>query len=68
MVEEDGADVVEMAIQGEQASSCLIGPYFDLIVVTARNEERLRFMKINAADRSIVLFESIDQSSHPVIP
>lgn len=67
-MEEDGANVVEMAIQGEQAPSGLIGPYLDLVIITARNKERLRFVKINAADRPIVLFEPIDQSSHPIIP
>lgn len=41
MVEEDGADIVEMAIEREQTSPSLIRPHFDLVVVTARDEPGL---------------------------
>jgi len=34
-MEEDGSDVVKMAVKGEEASSSLVRPDFDLIVVTA---------------------------------
>lgn len=67
-MKENGSDIVEMAIQCEEASSGLVRPDFDLVIVAARYEEGLCFMKIDAADRAIVLFESIYQCSHPVIP
>ena len=38
MVEEDGPNVVQVAIEREEASSALIGPDFDLVVIPPRNE------------------------------
>lgn len=35
MVEEDGADIVQMPIQREETAASLIGPDFDLIVITS---------------------------------
>jgi len=42
VVEEYGSDIVEMAVQGEQAPPSLVGPDFDLIVVASRHKERLQ--------------------------
>lgn len=41
VVEEDGAHVVEMAVQGEEAATLLVVPHADFVVVAARDEERL---------------------------
>ena len=41
VVEEDGADIVQVAVQCEQASSGLVGPDLDLVVVAARDEPAL---------------------------
>lgn len=41
MVEEDGADIVQVAVECEQASSSLVGPDLDLVVVAARDEPAL---------------------------
>ena len=38
MVEEDGPNVVQMAIEREKTSSALIRPDFDLVVVPPRYE------------------------------
>jgi hypothetical protein len=35
MVEEDGSDIVEMAIEREETSSGLVRPHFDLVVVSS---------------------------------
>lgn len=59
VVEEDGADVVEMAIQGEQTPPGLIGPDLDLVIITARDEEGLGLMKVDTPDRAVVLFEAV---------
>ena len=41
VVEEDGSDVVQVAVECEQASSSLVGPNLDLVVVAPGHEERL---------------------------
>ena len=68
MVKEDSSNVVEVTIECEETSSGLVGPYFDLVVVSSRNEERLCFMEINTADWSIVFLEAVYQGAHPVVP
>lgn len=35
---------------------------------TSRDEERLRFVEVDAADGAVVFVESVDEGSHPVIP
>lgn len=67
-MEENGADVVEMAIQREEASPCLVAPDLDLVVVAATHKQRLRLVEVDAANWAIVLFKSINQSSHAVVP
>ena len=59
VVEEDCSNVVEMAVQCEQASSSLVRPYLDLVVVASRNEEGLCLVEVDASDWPVVLFESI---------
>lgn len=68
MVEKYGANVVEMTVQCEKTSSCLVGPDFDLVVVTTRDEERLCFVEVDASNRSVVFLESIDERAHPIVP
>lgn len=41
MVEENGADVVQVAVQGEQAAASLVGPDLDLVVIAAGDEPLL---------------------------
>lgn len=41
VVEEDGTNVVQVAVEGKEAAPSLKGPDLDLVVVTAGNEERL---------------------------
>lgn len=68
MVEEDGSDIVEVAVQGEQASPGLIRPNLNLVIVTARDEEGLGVVEIDSSDWTVVLFESINQGPHAVVP
>ncbi len=68
MVEEHRSNIVQMAIEGEEASSTLIGPDFDLVVIPSRYEQRLCLVEIDAPDWSIMLLESVYQRTHPIIP
>jgi hypothetical protein len=68
VVEEDGPYVVEMPVESEQASSSLIRPDFDFVVVSSRHKQRLRLVEIDPTNRPIVLLESIDQGSHAIVP
>ena len=68
MVEKDRPHIIQMAVQGEEAPSRLVGPYFYLVVIASRDEERLGFVKINASNRPVVFFETVDESAHTVVP
>ena len=68
MVEEYGSNIIEMAVQREEAASRLVRPDLDLVIVTARNKKGLGFVEVNASDGAIVFFESVNQCSHSVVP
>ena len=68
MVEEDCTDIVQMAIEGEEASSTLVRPDFDLVIITTRNEQRLGLVEVNASNGTVMLLKAVNQGSHPVIP
>lgn len=59
VVEEDGADVVEMAVEGEKAPPRLVGPDLDLVVIASRYEEGLGLVEVDAPDRAVVLLEPV---------
>lgn len=68
MVEENGSNIIQMAIEREQASSTLIRPDLDLVIITPRYEQRLRLVEVDASDGPIMLLEPIYQGSHAIIP
>lgn len=68
MVKEDRSDIVQMTVQREDASPCLVRPNFDLVVVSAGHKERLGFVEVDAANGPIMLFKSINECAHAVIP
>ena len=68
MMEKDCPDIIQVSIQSEETAPRLQRPNFDLIVVSSRYEKWLSFMEIYASNWTIVLFESIDQRAHSVIP
>ena len=67
-MEEDGADIVEVSIESEEAPPTLIGPDLDLVVISPRYEQRLRLVKVNPSYRTVVLLESINQCAHAIVP
>lgn len=68
MVKVHGPNVIQMADQGEDTPSQFVIPHLDLVIVTTRDEERLRAMKIHATNRALVLIEAIDESPHSIVP
>jgi hypothetical protein len=68
VMEEDSADIVEMAIEGEEAATSLERPDLDLVVVTTGNEERLCLVEVDTSYRTVVFFEAVNQSAHAVVP
>ena len=68
MVEEDRAHVVQMPIESEQTSPCLIRPHLDLVIIPSRHEQGLCLVEVNPSDRSIMLFEAVYKCSHTVVP
>ena len=67
-MEENGADVVQMTIQRKKTSPCLVGPDLDLVVIASGDEEGLGLVEVDAANRSVVFFESINEGSHTIVP
>jgi hypothetical protein len=68
MVEENGAHVVQVTVQGKQTPPSLGAPDFDLVVVASRNKQGLGRVEIDSSNGSVVLFESVNERSHAVIP
>lgn len=62
------ANVVQMTQQGEQATTQLVVPHLDLVVVTSGHEEGLRFVEVNSTHGAIVLVKSIDKRAHAIVP
>ena len=67
-MEEDGAHIVQVAVEGKETSPRLVRPDFDFVVITARNEQWLCFVEIDASYWTIMLLETINQCSHPIVP
>ena len=61
------SNVIKMAEQGEQAPALFVVPNFDSVVIAARDEKRLHFVKVDAADRAIVLLEFVDDRLADVV-
>lgn len=68
LMEHSGPDVIQMTQQGEDASSLLVVPNLDLVIVAAGNEQRLLIVETYATHGSVVLVEFVEQSAHPVVP
>lgn len=67
-MEENRAHIIQVAVQCEETPPGLVVPDLDLVVITAGHEQGLRRVEVNASDRTIMFFESIDECSHAVIP
>ena len=63
-----GPYVVQMAFKGVQAFFLFEVPELHLVVVTARGEQRLGPVELDASDWAFVLLEGIDQGLHVVVP
>lgn len=68
MMEEDGADIIQVSIQSEETSPGLMRPDLDLVVISAGDEQRLSLMKVYTSDRSIMLFEAVNEGPHAIVP
>lgn len=61
-----GSDVIQMSQQSEQASSQFVVPNFDFVVIASRNDQWLSAMEVDSSNRSIMFFEFVQTSSHPI--
>ena len=68
MMEKNRPHIVKMTIERKETSSGLIRPDLYFVIIPARDKQRLCFMEIDTTYWTIMLFESIDQSSHPIVP
>mmetsp|Transcript_4441 Transcript_4441/g.16200 ORF Transcript_4441/g.16200 Transcript_4441/m.16200 type:complete len:212 (+) Transcript_4441:5152-5787(+) len=69
VVELNSPDVVKMPQQVRlQASSELVIPDLDLVIITTRYKKWLRLMEIHPTHWPLVLFKAIKEGSHTIIP
>jgi hypothetical protein len=68
MMEEYCANIIQMSSQGEQASLGIVVPNFDSVIISSRYEHRLCLMKVYTSNRAIMFLETINKSSHTVVP
>ena len=68
MVKKDSSYIVKVTIERKETSSGLIGPDFDLVVVSAGHEKRLCLMEIHPSYRAVMFFKAINQRAHPIVP
>jgi hypothetical protein len=57
-----------MSIQREKTAARLVRPDLDLVIVTARDEQGLRFVEVDATNRAIVFLEPVNQCAHSIVP
>jgi hypothetical protein len=53
-----------MSQKCEEATTKLVVPHFDFVVITTRYNQWLNTMEINTANWAIVLVESLEQYTH----
>lgn len=68
MVEKYCANIIQVTVQRKKTSPSLIRPHLDLVIISSRHEEGLCFMEVDSSNRSIVLFESVNQRAHAIVP
>lgn len=68
MVEKNRPNVVQVAIEGEEAAACGERPNLDLVVVSSGYEQRLGAVKVDAADGAVMLLKPIYQGAHAIVP
>eukprot|EP00967_Tisochrysis_lutea_P014290 scaffold16053_cov21-Tisochrysis_lutea.AAC.1 len=64
----DGADVVQVAQQREQAASKLIVPDLDFVIITTGHKQGLRAVEVHPSHRAIVLIKAVNEGAHAVVP
>ena len=52
VVEKHCAHIIQVSSESELASTSLVVPHLDLVVVSCRHKQRLRGMESNTADRT----------------
>lgn len=68
VMELNSSDVIQMPEKVEQAPSGLVVPYFDLVVISTRDEKRLCGMERDSANGTVVLLELVNERSVSVVP
>jgi hypothetical protein len=68
VVELDRTDIIQMTKEGKETTAEFVIPDFDFVIVTTRDQQTFRNVKIHTPDRSIVFFESVNHRSNAVIP
>jgi len=67
-VEEHRAHIIQVTVQCEKAPPSLVVPDLDLVVIASGHKQGLGRVEIDASDRTIVFFESVNQCTHAVVP
>ena len=64
----DSTNVIQMTKESKETSSEFVIPDFDFVIVSTGTNEWFIEMKVHAADRTFVLFETINDCADAVVP
>ncbi|MFS7952063.1 hypothetical protein Hanom_Chr07g00602521 [Helianthus anomalus] len=68
MVKLNRPNIIKVAKQRKQTPMQLVIPYFDLVIISCINKQRLRLMKMHATNRTVMFVKPINESAHTVVP
>lgn len=68
MMKHCGPDVIQVSQKSKDTSPLFIVPNFNLIIISARNKQRLLIMETYSSNGSVVFIEFVEQGAHAVIP
>ena len=63
-----GSNVVEMPIEGEEASSGFVVPHLDFVVITTTDEQGLCRVEVYASNGAFMFLQAVIYRAHLVVP
>ena len=61
-------DIIQVPQKSKETTAEFVIPDFDFVVITSTDQQGLGHVKIDSTDGSIVLFETINDSAHAIVP
>jgi len=68
VMEERGANIVQVPKQREKTAPELVIPHLNLIVISSRDKQWLLLMEVNASYWTIMFIKLVNKGTHPIVP